>query len=559
MLLEAAVWVKIVSQLEPEKRVHFTFSDGAPRVKCMEQNHEAGQPLAFGEFVLDVQEATLTCRGEAIPLSPKEFELLCLLVREAGHLIERERLIRHVWPDTFVSDSSLLRTISVLRKHLGHDSIRTVPKRGYAFAQPVVKLNRPQQIFIAPGQTPKDLLRNQEQYQSEGKPGSADNDLHSQLEVAGVPLADRSVRRRSWRRQWLALATVIVAFAVGVTAGIKSHWLHNRLTSRHAPDLLNSVSPEQAAVEARLLVLNQHQKSISVLDTLSQSVGSTVPLLADPRGVAILPDSSYAYISLNGANSVAVLDVRKDRVLAMIPVGRNPVGVVANPRPPFVYVANNYSNTVSVIDSNKRTVVRTLKVGSVPTEIAVAGDGTRAIVTNQSGSSVSIIDAVANIVLSTIAVGSTPVGVAFTPDSKFAWVTLAGENAVVVIDVATAQMVRRIPVGATPVRVLFSHDGRRALVSNFLSNTVTIVDTASLRPTGRVSVGLNPVGVAFNPAGDLAYVANYGSNTISLVDTSALKVLETARVGENPVELAVLPCYAVPCEFPHEPIRAKLQ
>lgn len=529
----------------------------------MEQNHDSGQRFAFGEFVLDLQEAALTCGGQIILLSPKEFELLCLLVSHAGHLIHKETLIRHVWPDTFVSDSSLLRTISVLRKHLGHDSIRTVPKRGYAFARPVVKLDSTRTISVGPEQTAKEPLKepleDREQYESYRKPDLADAE-GSKVPAARDVLPNVLVSRSSWRlHRGVVLGVAVIAFAVGGTAATGFRWLHNRIAWHQTPNPPGAVSPEQAAVAARLLVLNQHENSISVLDTLSKSVASTVPLLADPRGVAILPDSSCVYISLNGANSVAVLDTRSHRVLATIPVGKNPVGLVANPRPPFVYVANNYSNTVSVIDSRTRTVVRTLAVGSVPTEIAVAGDGTRAIVTNQSGGSITIIDSVANAVLATIAVGSTPVGVTFTPDSRFAWVTLAGEDEVAVIDVAAEQVVRHIPVGASPVRVLISRDGRRALVSNFLSNTLTVVDTASLQATARVSVGLNPVGVAFDPAGNLAYAANYGSNTVSMIDTSTMKVLGTAHVGANPVELAVLPCYAIPCDSPQEQESAKLQ
>lgn len=96
----------------------------------------------FGEFVLDEQEAELTLRGQIVPLAPKEFQLLCLLVSQAGHLIRKEFLVRELWPDTFVTDSSLLRNVSMLRRHLGRDSIRTVKKRGYIFAIPVSQLPR---------------------------------------------------------------------------------------------------------------------------------------------------------------------------------------------------------------------------------------------------------------------------------------------------------------------------------------------------------------------------------------------------------------------------------
>jgi YVTN family beta-propeller protein len=514
----------------------------------MEAKDEPGQRLVFGEFVLDLQNAALTRRGEPIPLSPKEFELLCLLVVHAGRLVEKETLIRRVWPDTFVSDSSLLRTISVLRKHLGHDSIRTLPKRGYAFVLPVVRLENGREFHLSPGRMAQDALGHGEQ-SVDVRPARSSDGEHRYVPTSTSRLSDVLPRRTSLRLGW-SVTVAVIAMVVLITTAIGFVWLQNRTPSHRTSKSADGFSPEQAAVAGRLLVLNQHANSISVLDTLSKSVESTIPIFSDPRGVAILPDSTSVYVSMNGANSVAVLDVRSGRVLATIPVGRNPVGVVANPRPPSVYVANNYSNTVSVVDSVTRTVVRTLSVGSVPTEIAVAGDGTLAIVTNQSGGSISIIDAVANAVLTTMAVGSTPVGVAFTPDSKFAWVTLAGGNEVAVINVTTERIVRRIPVGASPVRVTLSRDGGRALVSNFLSNTITVVDTASLKPIQKIHVGLNPVGVVFNPAGDLAYVANYGSNTVSVIDTSTMKVLATVQVGTNPVELAILPCYVVPCGLP---------
>lgn len=106
----------------------------------MEPGQRVGASFAFGDFVLNLSDAALTRHGDRVPVAPKEFELLTLLVSRAGHLVPKDVLIHHVWPDTFVSDSSLLRNISILRRHLGYDAIRTVPKRGYVFALPVAKL-----------------------------------------------------------------------------------------------------------------------------------------------------------------------------------------------------------------------------------------------------------------------------------------------------------------------------------------------------------------------------------------------------------------------------------
>lgn len=71
-------------------------------------------------------------------LTPKEFEVLFLLVKRAGSVVEKDELLDAVWNDTFVEEATLTRNISFLRKKLGAGGevkfIETVPKRGYRFA-----------------------------------------------------------------------------------------------------------------------------------------------------------------------------------------------------------------------------------------------------------------------------------------------------------------------------------------------------------------------------------------------------------------------------------------
>lgn len=92
----------------------------------------------FGRFRLDAQERLLLHDGEAVPLTPKAFDLLLVLVERHGHLLEKGELMRSVWPDTFVEEANLSYNISLLRKALGESPsaqhyIQTVPRRGYRF------------------------------------------------------------------------------------------------------------------------------------------------------------------------------------------------------------------------------------------------------------------------------------------------------------------------------------------------------------------------------------------------------------------------------------------
>src|SRR5215467_9220363 len=98
----------------------------------------------FGAFRVDTAERVLFREGELIFLPPKVYDTLLILIRNAKHTLEKEYLLRELWPDTFVEKGNLAQNISLLRKALsnGEDDsyIVTVPKRDYQFAAPVSEL-----------------------------------------------------------------------------------------------------------------------------------------------------------------------------------------------------------------------------------------------------------------------------------------------------------------------------------------------------------------------------------------------------------------------------------
>jgi DNA-binding winged helix-turn-helix (wHTH) protein len=96
----------------------------------------------FGSFRLDPAEYVLLRDGQIIPLTPKVFELLLVLVENSGHVVGKDELYKQVWQDAFVEETNLTKNISILRKILSEGDgetsfIETVPKRGYRFVVPV--------------------------------------------------------------------------------------------------------------------------------------------------------------------------------------------------------------------------------------------------------------------------------------------------------------------------------------------------------------------------------------------------------------------------------------
>src|SRR5918999_14945 len=96
----------------------------------------------FGVFRVDVTERALFGEKGIIPLTPKAFDTLLVMVENSGRLLSKDELMGRVWPDSFVEENNLAQNISALRKALGEGSggqkfIETVPKRGYRFVADV--------------------------------------------------------------------------------------------------------------------------------------------------------------------------------------------------------------------------------------------------------------------------------------------------------------------------------------------------------------------------------------------------------------------------------------
>ena len=100
----------------------------------------------FGDFVLDVGQQRLLRRdtGEAIPLTGRVFETLLCLVERAGETLDKDLLLRSIWPGVIVEENSLTQNVSTLRQALGETRgenryIATVARRGYRFVARVTR------------------------------------------------------------------------------------------------------------------------------------------------------------------------------------------------------------------------------------------------------------------------------------------------------------------------------------------------------------------------------------------------------------------------------------
>lgn len=188
--------------------------------------------LEFGPYRVD-SERRLLLRGQApVPLSPKAFDLLVVLIERTGEVVSKDDLMSLLWPDTFVEESNLGQHVFQLRKALGerpqdHTYIVTVPGRGYLFAEKV--------RHVAP--EPSNIAEDEEQ-------GAWGEDCKGQeiviasrslqkVRIEGASTANSSISLVSQKQRMIS--AIVGAIIAGVIVASYAAWRHHQSTHAANP------------------------------------------------------------------------------------------------------------------------------------------------------------------------------------------------------------------------------------------------------------------------------------------------------------------------------------
>jgi TolB-like protein/DNA-binding winged helix-turn-helix (wHTH) protein/Tfp pilus assembly protein PilF len=166
----------------------------------------------FGPFRIDTENRLLMREGGVIPLTPKAFETLLILVERSGQVVQKDELMNRLWPDTFVEEGNLTFNISVLRKALGeslqsHPYIETIPRRGYRFVAAVRQVNgEPADLVIEEHLRAQVVVEEEDERRERDRPAEA---AEAPKSLPPVPSRRPLLRLRSWSLAALALAMVV--------------------------------------------------------------------------------------------------------------------------------------------------------------------------------------------------------------------------------------------------------------------------------------------------------------------------------------------------------------
>jgi DNA-binding winged helix-turn-helix (wHTH) protein/Tfp pilus assembly protein PilF len=159
----------------------------------------------FGPFRMDPDKQTLLRENVAVPVTPKAFETLLVLVRRSRDVVSKEDLLKEVWPDSFVEESNLSQNIFLLRKALGDTAenrqyIVTLPGRGYRFAASVRTVTEQGEALVAQARTRTQIV-------------IEENEAETDHALKALPIPQRP---GAGRKFLFSAAVVAVLLALGV-------------------------------------------------------------------------------------------------------------------------------------------------------------------------------------------------------------------------------------------------------------------------------------------------------------------------------------------------------
>lgn len=302
----------------------------------------------------------------------------------------------------------------------------------------------------------------------------------------------------------------------------------------------------------RAYVSNERDGTVTVIDTQTDRVLTTIDVGARPRGIRTSPDGKLVYVALSFSsqqtpgtiNKIAAIDAATGKVVAKYDAGTDPEQFAVSTDGSRLFISNEDAGTASIVDTASGKVVSTVIVGIEPEGVTISPDGRWVYVTAETSNTVSVIDTQTSDVVATFLVGARPRDSAFSPDGSRAYVTAELGRSLSVIDTQTHAVIRTIDLthadGVKPMGVVVSHDGEKIYVANGRANSVSVIDARSDKVLATIPVGQRVWGLALTRDGRKLYAANGLSNDVSVIDTATNAVVTTVSAGDGPWGIAIV-------------------
>lgn len=268
-------------------------------------------------------------------------------------------------------------------------------------------------------------------------------------------------------------------------------------------------------------VLNPRPEEISVVSALNNTMINTINITNGyaTGGIAVTPDGKYLYVPViagpdTGAGQVQVISTSNGSLEAAINSGFSPQGIVIAPNGQYAYVMNSASSNISVISIPDSKVIQTINDGYGAYLAAITPDSNYLYVINGHNSTISVISTASDKVIQAISNPSAEEsgGIAITPNGQYAYVTGLNATNYTVLSVISIS--------------------KNAIIKEI---TLPRTNTAQAIPT------YGPPGdVAISPNGRYAYITQ-NWNPITVISTLNNTIINTLSINDDVNRMAIAP------------------
>ncbi len=272
----------------------------------MSVGKDTNEVYEFGPFRMEPDKQLLLRGDKPVPLTPKAFDTLLVLVRHNKEVVSKDELMKAVWPDTFVEEVSLTRNIFVLRRALGdkpqdHRYIVTLSGKGYRFAE-TVRLVREQEVNLVAVH-------------------------HAKLQVQVEETSSRPWLVAATGRKIAVFAAIAVAVAAALVGGLFWHSRQGRVLSEKDTivlgDFANSTGDPVFDGTLRQGLSVQLQQSPFLKLVSEEQIHRTLRMMGQKTNTQITPENAREVCQrANGAaaldGSIALIGTRYDLILKAV-------------------------------------------------------------------------------------------------------------------------------------------------------------------------------------------------------------------------------------------------
>jgi YVTN family beta-propeller protein len=279
--------------------------------------------------------------------------------------------------------------------------------------------------------------------------------------------------------------------------------------------------------------------AVAVVDTGTSSVVTTIPVSA-PDGLVMKPDGAKIYVSSNNGSVVEVIDTMTETVKTSIEVGTQPAGLSITNDGMYVLVSVQGDGQAAIIDTATDTVLAKAPVGKAHNS-GLSADGATAFVASQvpDAPAVNVVDIPSGMAGPDFALDASPRALSEL-DGKL-YVTVAASGDIEVLDATSGIKIGSIPTGGSPHDIRPTFDGKFVLTVSQTAGELELIDPKADSVVAHVATGKLPHWIGLSSDNAFAYVTNEGDNNLVVVDLSTRSIARTIAVGNAPRKVAVQP------------------